>query len=471
MNRMRWGHIFLCVVACCAIIFFSTYKLFESPETWMDEGFIIQSVVGLLYTGALALPVAPGVFESAWYMTTGFPVVLPLAGAFALFGPSLEVARVVMVLFLFSFFAAVWIYARAVFSERISYLSVFFLICFAPIYGNGRNVLGEVPGLLFIVLTLSLLLPKDPLTPRRATLLGVGAGIVVATKPIFILFAAALIVVLFFRRDEYALQKQLKFFLLGAWVPVCFWYVLQFGDATIPQILTLYANPHTIPLLDALQSTMVRFYTEAQPAFFLMLLIVWAVSYGIRRFRREPVSAAEEVLLLFSVLVLCLYLRTAGYYRYFFPAQVFALLYLPNAALYIGRQMRIRGFVIAGLLGLLLLLSYETLFRSWVAVHYRATRTEALAQYFATVPADQSLFIYQAPEAAPFALGHQFYQYAQVVPGLHAGAQWAPKVLAGDAAVVLTSQGIFGAQKDTTFAKYRISETIDDYVILVPKQR
>lgn len=471
MSLTRWVRIFLCVVACCAIVFFSTYKLFESPETWMDEGFIIQSVAGLLATGALALPVAPGVFESAWYMTTGFPVVLPLAGAFALFGPSLEIARIVMVLFLFSFFAIAWIYARTAFKEWISYLSIFFLLCFAPIYGNGRNVLGEVPGLLFILLTVLLLSAPGPLTPMRAVLVGAGVGMVVATKPIFILFAIALVAVLFFRRSEFALRNQFKFFLLGACIPALLWYVLQFGDATISQIVTLYANPHTIPLLDALKSTMTRFYTEAQPAFFLAMLLVWAVSYGIRRFLHEPVSAAEEILLLFSVLVLCLYLRTAGYYRYFFPAQVFALLYLPSAALYIGRQMRIQHIVVVGLLGLLVFLAYETAFRSWVAVHYDATRTEAFIKYFATVPADEELFIYQAPEAVPFALKHRFYQYAQIVPGLHAGAGWAPQVAAGTAAKVLTSRGIFGAQKETTFAKYEIFETIDDYVTLVPKER
>ncbi len=30
------------------VVFFSTFHLFESPETWMDEGFVIQSAEGLL---------------------------------------------------------------------------------------------------------------------------------------------------------------------------------------------------------------------------------------------------------------------------------------------------------------------------------------------------------------------------------------------------------------------------------------
>lgn len=471
MKVTQWVRIFLCTIVFGAVVFFSTYKLFESPETWMDEGFIIQSVIGLLHTGALALPVAPLVFEPAWYMTTGFPVTLPLAGAFSLFGISLEAARVVMVVFLCTCFAVLWIYARRVFSEWVSYLGICLLTFFAPLYGNGRNVLGEVPGILFILLSLLPLLAPGSPTRTRAFLVGMLVGVAVAIKPIFILFAVAFLAVLVLRRREYNLQKNIAFGLLGSSIPLLLWYVLQFRDAAFSQILQLYANPHTIPLLDAIRSNMERFYTEAQPAFFLGLLAIWVASYVVRRLLYESVSITEEILLLFSVLVLCMYLRTAGYYRYFFPAQVFSLLYLPSAALYLGNKLRIRGLVLAGLLTLLAFLAYETTFRSWVAVHYGATRTETFSAYFDTLPPEEVLFIYQVPEAVPFAHTHQFYQYAQVVPGVYAGALFVPQVTSGGAAKVLTSQGTFGTHKDSVFAKYQISETINDYVILVPKQR
>ena len=48
----------------------------------MDEGLIIQSAQGLLETGKASLPVAPGVYEPAWYITTGFPLTLPFMEIF-----------------------------------------------------------------------------------------------------------------------------------------------------------------------------------------------------------------------------------------------------------------------------------------------------------------------------------------------------------------------------------------------------
>ncbi len=462
----------LLVVGTGLVVFFVSFQLFESPETWMDEGLIMQSAIGVLATGKAALPVAPGIFEPAWYITTGFPVTLPLAGLFALFGVSLEVARLMMAAWLFVFFGAVFVYTRRAMHKSIAWLSFFFLIFFAPLYGNGRNVLGEVPGIVCMVLALLPLVRGGGLTRTRAVWVGVWAGLAVATKPIFVLFLPALLLVLILHRRELNLRRVYVFGGLGVLVPLVLWAVLQFGHTPLSNIFSLYANPHSVDLSTALFSNSKRLITELQPLYFLAALATWVVSYIVRRVRRETVFAAEEVLLFFSVLIFFAYLRTAGYYRYFFPAQVLALLYLPQSIWYLARKGNKVLFAVAGvvLLCMLAFQAHVTFFRSWVAVHYSATRTGELESYFETLPHTQEVFVYQAPEIVPFAYAHAVSQYVLVTPTVIVGERYRPQVLSGTASLVLVPGELYLREATTTFQHYRVSQQIDTYSVLTTER-
>ncbi len=439
----------------------------------MDEGLIIQSAVGLLHTGKASLPVAPGIFEPAWYITTGFPVTLPLAGVFNMFGVSLEAARLVMLAFLLSLYTVLWYYARKAIGGVAAWIGFFLLVFFGPLYGNGRNVLGEIPGLLFLLLALVPLLQNGELTRARALWIGVWTGLAVATKPIFILFLPALFLALFFRRTELSLKKVFIYGVLGIAVPLAFWALFQFDDVSLSRIFAVYANPHDINVGAAVVTNIKRLFTEMQPLYFFGALIVWATSYGIRRYWREAVSLHEEILLFFSVLIFLTYLRTTGYYRYFFPGQVFALLYLPQSVLYLVRgygRIFFRGVIVC-LCGLLLFHAYETAFRSWVAVHYDSTRTESLTHYFTTLPVGEEIFVYQVPEAVPFAQESAVYQYVEITPSIRAGETYVPLILSGAIPRIITPSDFFRAHETDTFLRYMITENVDSYVILMRKSQ
>ncbi|TSC71440.1 MAG: hypothetical protein G01um101448_1179 [Parcubacteria group bacterium Gr01-1014_48] len=453
------------------VLFFSSYKLFASPETWLDEGLIIQSAQGLLETGKASLPVAPGVYEPAWYITTGFPLTLPLAGAFAVFGVSLEAARLVMLLFLLCLYLMFFVYARKAIGGTAAWLGFFLLIFFAPIYGNGRNALGEIPGLLMILVALWPLLLGGVLSRGRALWAGVGAGLAVAAKPIFLLFLPALLLALLLRSRELELKKVFLFGATGVLIPLALWSFFQFDHISFARLLAVYANPHDLDIGSAILTNIKRFGTEIQPLYFFAALLVWVASYGVRRFRRETVSLAEETLLLFSVLVFLAYIRTAGYYRYFFPAQVFALLYLPQSLWYLaGRHSRLFSrAIIACLCGVILFQAYETTFRSWTAVHYDSTRTEELHQYFATLPITEELFVYQAPEVVPFAGKRPLYQYVEIIPSVSAGKEYQHLVLSGQAPLILTPVSLFDLYAQTVFKEYISLTRVAEYVVLTPR--
>lgn len=453
------------------VLFFSSFHLFSSPETWMDEGLIIQSAVGLLHTGKAALPVAPGIYEPAWYVTTGFPLTLPLAGTFAVFGVSLEVARLVMLVFLIGLYSVLFLYARKAIGGTAAWFGFFFLVFFAPIYGNGRNVLGEIPGLLYILLALLPLMRGGELTRNRALLAGIGAGLAFASKPIFILFLLALLVVCLLRCRELKLKKVFVFGLLGVLIPIAFWIFTQFDNATLSRVLTVYANPHDANVGSAIVDNVKRLFIEMQPLYFLSALFIWITSYIVRRFRHETIPLSEEALFFFSVLVFFAYLRTAGYYRYFFPSQVFALLYLPKSLLYLfmDRHRYLSRAVVVFLCALILFQAYETSFRSWTAVHYDSMRTVSLERYFANLPIGEEIFVYQAPEIMTFVGEHPTYQFVQITPSVSAGNAYTSHVLSGEMSRVITSTNFFHIHTSDIFSHYTITKALIDYVILIPK--
>jgi hypothetical protein len=470
-QKISTGEIALFVIGFVFVIFFSSYKLFISPEPWLDEGLIIQAAQGILETGRASLPVAPEVFEPMGYITTGFPVTLPLAVVFGVFGLSLEAARLVMLLFLIIFYFVLWFYSRQAIGGVAGWLGFFLLIFFAPIYGNGRNVLGEIPGLLMMFLSLLPLLSPGILTRKRALLSGVGAGLAVATKPIFLLFLPALLLALVIRHHDLKLKKVFIFGAFGVIAPILLWAFLQFHEMTLASLLAVYANPQDIGIQSAIAINLKRFFTESQPLYFLVSLVIWFASYGVRRFRRESIPIAEEALLFFAILVFIAFLRTQGYYRYFFPAQVLSILYLPYSLWYlIGRRSQLFSrLVIVGLCLLILFQAYETSFHSWVAVHFNSTRTVSLENYFANLNAKEEIFIYQAPEVAVFAAKHPFYQFTQITPSLSFGNSYVSLVKSGSVSQVITPADFYESHKSDLFSRYTISSQLDSYVVLLHK--
>ena len=180
------------------VTFAATYRLTESPATWYDEGYLVQASKNLALYGQQQLQVAPGEFVSTASVSSGFTIFAPVALSFRLFGIGLLQARLVMVLYILAFCAAAYALIRSLFGQRSALWSLVALVGFAELYGNGKVVLGEVPGLFFLMLTLYFLhrLEKSAYTDMRLYLLsGLAAGLCIVTKPIFILFlpAAALV--------------------------------------------------------------------------------------------------------------------------------------------------------------------------------------------------------------------------------------------------------------------------------------
>ncbi len=459
----------LCLVI---VLFFSVYKLTESPPVWMDEGVISQVAENMAIFHKHALQIAPHVFDSAWYATTAFTVTLPVSIAFSFFGVGVLQARFVMVLFILALYIGTYFLIRKK-SDLTLLLTLLLLVTFAPLYGQGKNVLGEVPGLAFLVAGLVLLnkvVDGNPLNKKRnLCMAGILFGLTIATKPIFILLIPALVVSLFlYRKKFFSSMYDIGTIGCGLIIPLILWAIVQFNDAALATVLKLYSNPNHLDVGYYVVLNLKRFVTEAQPLYALILFVLWTVGGVIRYKRKINILATETIAWMFSFLMLLAYVRTAGFYRYFFIGEVLSLIYvLPSIlSLQIKEKKGIFFYTILSFFTLVVIFQlYQTSFHSWVADHYESTRSKVLEEHVGTIDPQKSVFFYQVPETVLFFHGSNYYQYFAITDSLLVGDGEIKLLSEHVPDLIVTSQTL---PKDaaTLFAHYHVIDTFDRYEIL-----
>ncbi len=143
----------LLALSTVLLLFAATYKLSEAPAVWYDEGLYSQAAFNFAEHGVHALQTAPDTFITNSYLTVGYTVLFPVSLSYKLFGVGVMQGRAVMVLFILAFAAAFYVLVRMLFGRWQAAWALLLLVSFPVLYGNGKPVLGEVPGMFFLVLT------------------------------------------------------------------------------------------------------------------------------------------------------------------------------------------------------------------------------------------------------------------------------------------------------------------------------
>ena len=455
------------------LAFFSFNALTESPPTWFDEGIYLQVAMNNALHGAQEIQLAPNSFASTAFVTGGYPFLKPISWSFSFFSFGVLQARLVMVLFIFACVSAFFFLSRALFGNTIALLTLLLLVTFPPLYGQGKNVLGEVPGLFFLAVFLFSVHALEKRAyegPWWYILAGITAGLCVSTKPIFFLIGGAVLIAILLHRHRITFRwNQIAVGVCAFLVPLSYWLFQQFGQGdTVAQVLGYYANPYDVQNLNAQMLTnALRFVHETSPMYFLGILATWVASCVIRLWRRLPISFTETVAISFSLLVLVAYLRTAGWYRYYFVAEIPALVFFPFALQTIARTWKnsYAPYLAIGVALLLVLVqSYQLLFTSWVAVHASRTTTHELQTYMATLPSESTYFFYNVPAAVIFLPSQNYYQYLELTPIKKLGVEFLPLLKEGTPGYVITD-GRRWQGASSTFSHYSIIKTIDDLII------
>ena len=409
----------------------SLFRLTESPSVWYDEGFYIQTARNVASSHWYGLRLGPDDFLSGQYMSVGFPLTYPVAGMFKLFGYGVAQARMTMALFILGFALAGFALIRRLFDTTTALWALALLAVFPPLYANGKSVLGEVPGLLYLTLSLLALhlLQTNPTKHLRfAVLAGIFTGLTCVTKPVFLLLLPALALGCAYRwRECREIMRDTRIVLWGSiafLAPVLVWVLTQFSRSdSLITTLKFYMNPYAVAQTDLaaiVLANVKNLFTGVGPLFLVGMLVVWTAAVFIRTRSDEPVSLAEIVAYVFSVISVVAYLRTGGFYRYLFPYQAIALLFFPSAFSRVVAYVRTRSGLFPRTLSrapafvcsaLILLSGYQLMFDSWVAEFYTSTKTASWETFFSAVPSEHSVFFYNTPEVAVFMRTERYYQY------------------------------------------------------------
>ncbi|MDP3793881.1 MAG: glycosyltransferase family 39 protein [Candidatus Uhrbacteria bacterium] len=416
----------------CLIItgFFSTYKLLESPKTWFDEGMFVQIARNAIEHRSYVLRASPTqVVPAGALATIGFPVIAPISISFYLFGEGLLQARAVMVVYILLMVTALYLFAYRVWGFRGAFWSTLLVASHAPVYGNGKNVLGEVPGLFFFFLLLYCIsriedLPLPLLRKEGKLWIGAGlsAGLFMATKPNFLLLLPVLGIALLLRWKRLTPSwKELLGCFVALAIPIVVNFLLQFGFTT--SIFTSFAGYGNLPGLQQLtgltlagliQKNALLFVQQSTPAYLLVTVVVWIVSVCVRYRRKISLPLHELVAIGFVIVTIAYFLKMPGFFRYLFVAQIITFPYFVASCFYLVSS-KFRMILVIVFTMMVTFQLYQVSFRSWVAAYYQNLRTSELTAFFGQLDPSKHVFFYHTLEAITFFKSDNYSQYFELL--------------------------------------------------------
>ncbi len=461
------------------VFFFAAYKLTESPPTWFDEGILIQSAVNLVENGTMGIQLAPDfINHNATTFSTGFPLAYPVGWAMKFFGKGLLPARSIMVVFSLLLVLFFYLLSKRLWGFITAAFSSFLLVSFAPFYGNGKNVLGEVPGLFFRFLFLYFVYRIESESYGGGYLnyimAGLAAGLCISTKSIFLVLPAAVILGVIILRRKINWHWYFIFVALVAFIAVmAIWIKTQFlMGGPLMSVFQDYANPYAVSDTFLLVwQNLKRFFSEAAPAYLLAMTLVWATAIIIRKIKKEETSLVELISFFFALFIGLSFLRMVGWYRYLFPAQVIALIFLPASTAivfdFFNSQLKRKLPAATPFFLTAILISfqfYQLCFGSWVSGYYGSHNARDLKGYFAGINPSEKIFLYDTPEIATFLPSSNYYQYLKINDNLIIGQEELAKVKSG-----LPDKIIINAKKKdiiSEFSLYSERTKVSKYLIL-----
>jgi 4-amino-4-deoxy-L-arabinose transferase-like glycosyltransferase len=458
------------LVACMIffVLFFSTYKLSESPQTWIDEGLIIQTSQNLVTQGVYGFQISPGTLISPSFISTSYPVTFPIAASFWLFGVGLLQARIIMALFIMALVISLWFFIKEN-SGWASFLPLLLIITFPPLYGQGKNVLGEVPGLFFLILATVFLqrIEQGKRKLRDTVLFGLFSGICIATKPIFIVLLPGFLLVCLLLYRKNLLKKDAIWLLAASFcIPIWGWIHFQFQSSdSIQRVLGYYSNPHSLNVFNTIVVNLRDFLSHGHTLFAGLVFMLWTVVF-LRSAWNKQASLSETFLYVFSVLIWMNYFRNPPYYRYFFVAEVISLIFFIRNIYIIPPKKSLYKYCTSLFLVILIGFQlYGILLGSWVASAYQSHRTLIMRENIEAIPPTIPVFVYQSPEAVVFLKHTNYYQYFSGTPTTEFGKTNLTLLEQGKPFLILTKADLV-SKEPLLFSHYHVVQTFDRYVLL-----
>ncbi len=241
------------LVAIVGFLFLATYNLGGYPVTWFDEGSHLHVPKDLVQFGVYADRSSEGWRYFGPTVGVGPTVMLPIALAFKLAGIGLVQARLVIVAYMLAALILFGFVAKRLYGGLVAVVALLFLASTPSValVDTGRQVLGEVPALAFLLL--GILLWFRSVEPGRgigaSVLAGVGFALMALTKNQFALVLLPTLVVLFVVDRLYYRQASIVHFLVPVVTVVAFvavgygiLFLLAAQTEDLARLIALYRN-------------------------------------------------------------------------------------------------------------------------------------------------------------------------------------------------------------------------------------
>lgn len=399
----------------------------DSPAPWFDEGVNLGIAKTFVQERIYSLRLAPGEYIALrpLFITTNFPLLGFIILAFSWWGIGLLQAKIVMMAFLLLFLVLDYYLMRRLAGRRAALWSTALVATFLPFYGNGLSGgLGEVPGLTYLFL--GLLLLQSPKShgqkhPLALLLAGIAFGLCAATKTLY------LVVLLPLALTEIGMAigvraipwKRWLLIGLGILLPLIIWFRTLFPNSFAPvnlaSVLSYYNNPYQVEHI--VLTNIQKFFTESTPIHFTLLFVAISVSVWYAH-RQRQIRETELVLFLFIVVNILAFIRGPGWYRYFFPAHLVALAWLPAAVFRIEQQFssaRLRTYGAPVALTILIIVqSGHFLTQRGTELYYNPAPREFAREIDRELGPDADIFIIHKPEIWFLLKNRKARQYMQM---------------------------------------------------------
>lgn len=419
-------------------IFLIFFQFTDTPNIWLDEGAFTETAKNIALHQVVGLQTAPGEFftMNSFVLSTGYPVIFPVALSLATFGFGVWQARLPMALYMGVLMLLYYIYARKRYGFYPGLTAVLGLISFSPFYGNGRPVQGEVPGLVFLTLgSYLLLLWEESGFKNKKWALGAGLalGLAAATKPIFLLgVPIALCITGAFWFKKFENKKVVLPFIAGLLLPVILWFFIPPPTLdSLSRILPAYAylasnHGSDVSTIQTVLVNAKRFFTESTPILFSIIFTTIVGSLALRLFKKENIyiSISESFIFTFIIVNIGGYLVGTGWYRYFFPAH--ALLYIlfgPSLLALAHRSTSKiwKGTLYTFLIALLAFQFYHLIFLSDTSYVHPRTRNTQVKEVLSHIDTSKSVLFYGSPEVLILYPGAHYSHYLAIANTLDTG--------------------------------------------------
>jgi len=381
--RRKW----LWICLAFAILFmnvFSLANLTNKPGVWYDEGINIELARNFAEFGKLDLITEPLTFTGygALIGSTGYPVTLPLALFFKIFGFGFAQARIYMLLWMNLALFAAFLFVKKRWGTGAAAAAVLLFVTFPPFYGNGRSVMGEIPGFVFMLWFLDWFL-----SGKKLWLAGIFLGLAVISKPsIFVFLIPATAILLALNRKDFIK----KVFQLGAGslIPFVVWVGIYadhaFSRNTWLNLKDHFANPYKEAGFSSamnIKNNLLAFFQTPTLVYFLLLFVIIAAAGFLGRefFRRNRFFLILAGF--YGLFSLFYFLKSLGYLRYLIAAQLLILIFLePSLRVLENRFLPNKKIhLTAVILSLLILFQLGYLFTR--AKLFYSSREERVFQY------------------------------------------------------------------------------------------